>query len=70
MSFAMRLIVGLIGSCLYWMMASIALFLILLPCGMGPDADCDMASPLTFWLAVAGFVLLYVGLMMRLRNWK
>lgn len=70
MSFAMRVIVGLVGSCIYWTMASIALFLILLPCGMGPDADCEMASPLTFWLAVAAFVLIYVGLMMRLRNWK
>tara|TARA_B100000029_G_scaffold175181_1_gene172140 strand:+ start:36885 stop:37004 length:120 start_codon:yes stop_codon:yes gene_type:complete len=37
---------------------------------MGPEADCDMASPLTFWLAVIGFVLIYVALLLRLHSWK
>ncbi|MXO50808.1 hypothetical protein GRI42_05750 [Erythrobacter gaetbuli] len=48
----------------------IALFAIFLPCGMGPEADCDMASPVTFWLAVIGVVLIYIALLLRLKNWK
>ena len=65
-----RLILGLIGSFVYWTIAVIALFFILLPCGMGPEADCEMVSPFTFWLAFAGFVLIHVALLLRLRNWK
>ncbi|MBX7461104.1 hypothetical protein [Qipengyuania huizhouensis] len=70
MSSGVRLLVAVLGSFVYWLLAIIALFVILLPCGMGPDANCDMASPLTFWLAVIGFVLIYVALLLRLKNWK
>ena len=65
-----RLMLGLIGSFVYWTIAVVALIFILLPCGMGPEAYCEMVSPLTFWLTVAGFVLIYVALLLRLRNWK
>ncbi|GEM_PF-3131885 len=70
MSLPSRLLIALVGSFVYWALAGIALLFVLLPCGMGPEADCDMASPLTFWLAVIGFVLIYVALLLRLHSWK
>ena len=69
MSFDARILVIDLGSFSYWVLAAVALFVILLPCGMGPEADCDMGSPATFWLAVAGFILIYAGLLMRFRRW-
>ena len=65
-----RLLIVLVGSFVYWAIAGIAIFFVLLPCGMGAEADCDMASPLTFCLAVISFVLIYVALMLRLDSWK
>ena len=70
MSSGARLLVAILGSLVYWLLAMIALFAILLPCGMGPDASCNMAGPFTFWLAVIGFVLIYVALLLRLKKWK
>ena len=70
MSSGARLLVAILGSLVYWLLAMIALFAILLPCGMGPDATCAMTSPITFWLAVISFVLIYVALLLRLKNWK
>ena len=70
MKFSARLIIAIFGSLAYWLFATIVLFAILLPCGMGPEADCDMATPMTWWLAVIGFVLIYAALLLRLKNWK
>ena len=70
MSSGARLLVAILGSLIYWLLAMIALFAILLPCGMGPDANCDMASPVTFWLAVIGVVLIYIALLLWLKNGK
>ena len=71
MSAASRVAIAVLGSLTYWAFALIALFAMLLPCGMGPEADCDMASPFTFWSAAAGFILIYIALVLfARRKWK
>ena len=63
-------LVFVLGTLVYWPLATFALLAILMPCGLGPEADCEMASPITFWLAAAGLSLIYVSFVMRLRIWK
>ena len=68
---AIRLLDLFLISFFYWTAAAILLFVIVLPCGMGPEADCDMASDFTIWSAVTGIVLVYTVICLLLvRRWS
>jgi hypothetical protein len=58
-------------SFVYWAIGAVFIFITILPCGMGPDADCDMGSGTSIWLAVIGVVLIYAALcLFLLARWK
>jgi hypothetical protein len=66
-----RLAQFLLLSLVYWVIGAVFILITILPCGMGPDADCDMASGTTIWLAVIGVVLIYAALcFFLLARWK
>jgi hypothetical protein len=57
-------------SILYWTAGLVFLFITILPCGMGPEADCDMPSDATIWSAIIGVFLVYAAICLFLgRRW-
>ena len=65
-----RLLAFLLISIAYWAAGAIFLFITLLPCGMGPDASCDLPSEFTMWSAMIGVFLVYVAICLFLgRRW-
>ena len=63
-----RMLQFILISFVYWAAGAIFILVTMLPCGMGPDADCDMPSELTIWLAVIGVTLIYAALCLFLRS--
>jgi len=49
-------------SWVWWCFAIVMIFVTVVPCGMGPDADCDMISDWTIWVSVTGSIVGYIGL--------
>ena len=70
MTSIMRLMKFLLLSFIYWAVGAAFILFTVLPCGMGPDADCEMGNGVTIWLAVIGVVLVYAALCVFLgRRW-
>ena len=66
-----RLLNFLLASFVYWATGTVFIFVTILPCGMGPEADCDMPNEVTIWLAVIGVVLIYAAICLFLhRRWR
>ena len=57
-----RLLTFVILSIAYWAAGAIFLFVTILPCGMGPDATCDMPGEFTIWSALIGVLLVYIAI--------
>ena len=58
-------------SIVWWGFSAVAILLTLLPCGMGPEADCDMGKPAFVWLAIIGAVGGYLAIsFLLIRHWK
>ncbi len=67
----LRLVSFVVLSFVYWTAGTIFLFVTILPCGMGPDADCDLPSDFTIWSAMLGVVLVYAAICLFLgRRWS
>ena len=70
MTSVIRLVKFLLLSFVYWAVGAAFVLFTVLPCGMGPDADCEMGSDTAIWLAIIGVVLVYAALCLFLgRRW-
>ena len=61
----------LLASFAWWVIALVLIFITAFPCGMGPDADCDMGSTTSNWFSVIAAAIGYAGLCVVLyRRWS
>jgi len=66
-----RVVGFLIVSIVWWGVAAFAILAAAFPCGMGPEANCEMGSFLSIWIAVAGGICGYIALSFILfRRWR